>query len=62
MIYKDGKAITSIHKKDNYITAVHKGSRLVWELLTETQSCFANGYWMDEFPWTDDQAWVDNIN
>ena len=27
----------------------------------ELLSCYANGYWIDEYPWTDNTSWADNI-
>ncbi len=36
------------------IAAVYKGLRLVW---TAVRSCFGKGYWINEKPWINDDAW-----
>lgn len=37
------------------ITAVYKGSQLVWSAI---KSCFGKGYWINEQPWSNIDAWV----
>lgn len=46
------------------IVKVYYGKQLQWELkkeppITEILSCYYNGYWIDEYPWTDDTSWTD---
>ena len=46
------------------ITKVYLSKNVVWELqvdepVTEILSCYFNGYWIDEYPWTDDTSWTD---
>lgn len=36
------------------ITAVYKGLRLVW---TAIRSCFGKGYWINDKPWVNTDAW-----
>ena len=36
------------------ITAVYKGLVLVW---TSILSCFGKGYWINDKPWVDSDAW-----
>jgi hypothetical protein len=39
------------------IIKIYIGSKMTWEKITELMSCYANGYWMDEYPWTDNTPW-----
>lgn len=49
-VIKDGKELT--------ITAVYRKDRLVWQMaVAEVRSCFAEGYWIDDQPWTDELCW-----
>lgn len=65
MIYHGQNKITGIYHGKNKVIAVYKGSTLVWSLQQTVDddilSCFANGYWIDENPWTDELSWNDNI-
>ena len=36
------------------ITAVYKGLRLVW---TAIRSCFGKGFWINDKPWLNTDAW-----
>lgn len=54
MIYKDDKEVTSIHKGGHIITAVYKGSKLVWQAI---RSCFGSGFWVNAKPWLNNEGW-----
>lgn len=54
MIYKDDKEVTSIHKGGHIITAVYKGSKLVWQAI---RSCFGSGFWVNVKPWLNNEGW-----
>ena len=41
------------------IAAVYKGFELVW---TAIRSCFGKGYWMDDKPWVDEDAWKNGLD
>lgn len=41
------------------IERVYHGHKLVWSKFLEILSCYFNGYWIDEYPWTDDTPWKD---
>ena len=57
MININQNNITGIYIDSKDIVSVYVGSRLVWNKITELSSCYANGYWIDEYPWTDDTTW-----
>lgn len=59
MIYQFKSNITGIYGLQKNIVAVYYGSSLVWTNNNKAASCFGNGYWIDENPWTDDLSWTD---
>ncbi len=54
MIYKDGKELAALYVGKRAIAAVYVGARLVWEAIS---SCFGAGYWDNDKPWSNDDAW-----
>lgn len=60
-IEKNGHEITSIFRKGRETTEVWlfvKGAwRVVWELI---RSCFGRGFWVNEQPWNNEDAWKNN--
>lgn len=59
-IYKEGKPVMHIYYHGLPIYAVYTGNKKVWPgIIDQLPSCFGAGYWQDEYPWTDDIAWVD---
>lgn len=54
MIYKNGKEITSVFKGKQAISAIYKGSKLVWQAI---RSCFGSGGWVKEKPWLNNEGW-----
>ena len=36
------------------VQEIYNGARLVW---TAVRSCFGAGYWINEKPWLNDEAW-----
>lgn len=62
MIYINKHNITDIYSGNTEIVEVYKGLRLVWRKVNEiidNLSCYANGYWIDQYPWTDNTPWKD---
>lgn len=71
MIYHDGSRIGELFLQgDIPIIAVYykQAKRKIEQLWPEEDSspiidiilsCYHNGYWMDEYPWTDDTSWTD---
>lgn len=65
MIYKEGTRlpVTEIHGKDSEgvirtISAVYNGyGRLIWQAV---RSCFGRGYWINNKPWLNTDAWKNN--
>ena len=39
------------------VTEIYKGANLVW---TAIKSCFGKGFWINEKPWLNDDAWKNN--
>lgn len=58
MIYKDCKPITGIYHDGKTITAVYRGAILVWG--GRANSCFGNGYWINDAPWINTDGWKNN--
>ena len=56
MIYTP-KEVEEVWVGNQPIQAVYIGDKLVFE--NATKICFANGYWVDEFPWDDNSYWMD---
>ena len=62
MIHINGHDITDVYNGSKTIIAVYKGLRLIWRKvvdIVDTLSCYFNGYWIDEYPWTDNTGWKD---
>ncbi len=54
MIQKEGHDITGITAKERVIAFVYKAGRHVWQAI---RSCFGAGFWVNEKPWLNDEAW-----
>lgn len=63
MIYEYNKSISSISMRGRAIQTVYHKGKVVWIKLktldNNKMSCYYNGYWIDEYPWTDDTPWQD---
>lgn len=57
MIYKNEREIVSVFKGNIPITAIYRGSKLVWQAV---KSCFGAGFWVDTKPWLNNEAWRNN--
>ena len=60
MVHINNHNITDIYRGQQDIDRVYKGLYLVWGKLLDALCCFANGYWVDQYPWVDDSSWKDN--
>jgi hypothetical protein len=58
MIHINNHNITGVYSGNRDIIRVYSGLHLVWSKITEILSCYYNGYWIDEYPWTDDTPWA----
>ena len=64
-IKRDGYELKDIVRKGYPLSKVYRNGYLVWqkgggggeEIIA---SGFRNGYWVDELPWIDTDAWRDN--
>lgn len=54
MIKLGTKDISAIRLGSNVISAVYKGSILIWQAI---RSCLGSGWWVNEKPWIDDETW-----
>ena len=59
MVYINNHDITDIRSGIIEIVRVYSGTNLVWSKIREFLSCYANGYWIDQYPWTDNTPWKD---
>ena len=57
MIYKNNKNTVGVYQGDKVISAVYKGSRLVWQAV---RSCYGRGIWIQDKPWINGDTWKDN--
>lgn len=63
MIRKGNSKIIAMYVNGQRVLAVYTQGQLVWpenEIIDNDDilSCFYNGYWIDEYPWTDDTPWI----
>lgn len=69
MIHINNHEITGVYSGSKDIVAVYKGLKLVWSKVQQggpeeptvptILSCYYSGYWIDEYPWTEDTPWTD---
>lgn len=59
MIKQGIKDILDIYHGTLRVIEVYHGKLLVYKISNETSnSCFGNGYWVNELPWDNDDGWV----
>lgn len=46
--------ITLIYHETLPISYLYKGTLLLWEAVS---SCFGSGYWRNDLPWSNEDAW-----
>jgi hypothetical protein len=56
--------ILALHINGYDVLSIYMRGKLVWAPESENPdetilSCYFNGYWIDEYPWTDDTSWTD---
>ena len=56
MIYKGTSEIIEISRGSLDMFEVYHGKRLVWRIAT-SGSCYGSGYWINERPWSNTDAW-----
>lgn len=56
-IYINNKEISGVHIRNKAITAIYKGTVLVWEAI---KSCFGKGYWINRYGWSNKDGWRNN--
>ena len=54
MLHKNNKDITGIYWNNHAITTVYKGVKLVWQAVS---SCFGDGFWRKDKPWSGTDGW-----
>lgn len=57
MIYKSRRDITAVRYGERVMAFVYKGAQLVWQAIS---SCFGAGYWINEYPWSNQDSWKNN--
>jgi len=59
-IYIQNKPVAHIYYHKIPILEVYIGDKQVWPgYILEVPSCYASGYWQDQYPWTEDTPWKD---
>lgn len=56
-IFIKDKEITSVFFGSKPVSAIYHGGVKVWEAV---KSCFGKGFWEEEYPWSDEDAWKNN--
>ncbi len=51
------KDVTAIYAKTTPVIAVYWYGQKIWPSII--LSSFYNGYWVDQYPWTDNTPWAD---
>jgi hypothetical protein len=56
--------ILALHINGYDVLSIYMRGKLIWAPESENPdktilSCYFNGYWIDEYPWTDDTSWTD---
>ncbi len=54
--------LNRIYFGKNQIGEIYFQGEKIWPIGTWGDmilSCFFNGYWIDEYPWTDETSWTD---
>lgn len=54
MLFKNNTELSMLYIGKKALGAVYSGTRLVWEAIS---SCFGAGYWNNDKPWSNDDAW-----
>lgn len=62
MIRTNNKKIVAMYVNGYKILSVYTQGQLIWPEETIILSCYCNGYWIDENPWTDNTSWKDNFD
>lgn len=57
-LYRGNKEIDLISIGNKSISFIYKGVIKVWEAI---KSCFGKGFWLNEYPWNNTDAWKNNI-
>ena len=60
MIIRNKKEVIEIIHGAVPLVEVRRGKILVWEQAAQddVRSCFGSGYWINNLPWMNDDAWV----
>lgn len=53
-MYHNGKEIGSVFRISKSIAVVYHVGKVVWQAI---RSCFGRGYWVNDVPWSNDEAW-----
>ena len=71
MLRNKTNKILEMHIDGYSVLSIYMRGRLVWSPNQDEEngnnnnedktilSCYFNGYWIDEYPWTDDTSWTD---
>ena len=51
----DNRQVNTIYKGHEVVQAVYQGLKLIWQYI---KSCFGRGYWINDKPWSDRDAWA----
>lgn len=59
-VWINNRQITSFYYKNRALSAIYKGTRLVWQktkTIINSLCCFSGDTWDDSSPWVDTDTW-----
>lgn len=60
MIKLGNNKIVAMYLNGYNILSVYTQGQKMWpDEIIKILSCYYSGYWIDEYPWTDDTSWID---
>ena len=57
MLWIGGKRVELLYVGSKAVSAVYIGAKKVW---SDIRSCFGSGFWVNEKPWINHEAWKNN--
>lgn len=57
MIIKNGKEVVEYYHGKTPLIEMYRGKHLIWQAI---RSCFGMGYWVNNKPWINTDAWKNN--
>lgn len=56
MIFLNDKEISAVEYNNKIINYIYRKGKLVWQAI---RSCFGAGFWINDYPWSNDEIYKD---